>query len=300
MILANLREKFSLLFFTFLVGVFLLFDCSNVFAFSVSPLKQTMIVAPGSEVEFSIDVINDSTEVKSFLPEVEGFEVDSETGSANFGNFSDAQNWTKVGSSKLTLQPNEKGGVKFLFDVPESAQPGAYYLGLFAKEVNAGGQVSLSSRVGSLLFLYVEGEVREDLVRTNFSASKKVFFSQEFEIALDLENKGTIHVIPRGQVVFKNILGQEVGKVYLNLDQRKVLPRGVWHETLKIETNDPRAIGPIKAELTVVYGLTQNQISDITSFWYFPNWVFYMLGPVIVLIIIILVGIRVVRSRFRR
>ena len=109
-----------------------------------------------------------------------------------------------------------------------------------------------------------------------------------FKFYGDLENKGTIHVIPRGQVVFKNILGQEVGKVYLNLDQRKVLPRGVWHETLKIETNDPRAIGPIKAELTVVYGLTQNQISDITSFWYFPNWVFYMLGPVIVLIIIII------------
>ncbi|PJA89719.1 MAG: hypothetical protein CO137_02815 [Candidatus Magasanikbacteria bacterium CG_4_9_14_3_um_filter_32_9] len=300
MILANLREKFSLLFFTFLVGVFLLFDFSNVFAFSVSPLKQTMIVAPGSEVEFSIEIINDSPEVKSFLQEVDGFEINSETGIANFGNFSDAQNWTKVGSSKLTLQPNEKGEFKFLFDVPESAQPGAYYLGLFAKEVNAGGQVSLSSRVGSLLFLYVEGEVREDLVRTNFSASKKVFFSQEFEIALGLENKGTIHVSPRGQVVFKNILGQEVDKVYINLDQRKVLPRGIWQETLKIETNDPRAIGPIKAELTVVYGLTQNQISDITSFWYFPEWSLYIVGAFVILLIMIVIGIRVVRSRFRR
>lgn len=300
MILSYLREKFSLLFFTLLVGFFSLFGYSNVLAFSVSPLKQTMIVAPGSEVEFSIDVTNDSIEVKSFLPEVEGFEVDAETGIAKFGNFSDAQNWTKVGSSKLTLQPDEKGEFKFLFNVPESAQPGAYYLGLFAKEAGATGQVSLSSRVGSLLFLYVEGEVREDLVRTNFSASKNVFFTPEFEIALDLENKGTIHVSPRGQVVLKNILGQEVGKVYLNLDQRKVLPRGVWHESIKIGTTDIRAIGPIKAELTVVYGLTQNQISDVTSFWYLPNWFFYMLGPVIVLIIMILVGIRVVRLRSRR
>ncbi|MCF6276982.1 MAG: DUF916 domain-containing protein [Candidatus Magasanikbacteria bacterium] len=301
MILFNLSRKIKLLTIAFLViSSFFVLSTPDVFAFSVSPLKQTNIVKPGEEVEFFVDIINDSDEKSSFIKEVDGFIIDSETGIAKFGQFSDAQNWVNTESSKLVLKAGEKGKIRFLFTIPESAQPGAYYLGLFAKKVNSGGQVALSSRIGSLLFLYVEGEVSEDLVRTTFSVSKKLFFTPEFEFALGLQNKGTIHVSPRGQVVLKNIFGKEVGKVYINLDQRKVLPRGVWHEVLKIEDVGIGAIGPLRVELTVVYGLTQNQIHDVESFWYIPLWLIYvMTGVLTSFILVFTIGGRIVK-RFRK
>jgi hypothetical protein len=265
------KSKFLIIMLSFVISFFVA-GVAN--ALSVSPLKQTIVLSPGDEKIISIEVLNDSNDFANFLPEVDSFVANPTNGIPKFGAESEALKWVTFDNKKMLLNPNQTGNFNFKIKVPQSAEPGAYYLGLFARSFPDSGQVGLSSRVGSLFFLYIEGEVLEQLIQTDFKVEKNIFFKPEFNFLLKLKNTGTIHVSPVGYVTIKNIFGNEVARYEINQNQRKVLPSGEWVENINVTSIKTNGIGPLKAEVFLNYGLTEGSLYGVETFWFTPWWSF--------------------------
>lgn len=268
-------------FFTFVAGLFFLQSLSAQ-AFSLSPTKQTVSVDPGQQHTVRVSIQNTDTETIIIEPLIDSFSVDSDTGLPVFGVESRAKEWVTALSQKATLLPGEERVFTYAIAVPEQATPGAYYLGLFAQTVSDGESIQAQTRLGSLLFLYVAGDVQESLVRDDFSAQQGIFFQTNPSVFLQLANTGNIHVIPQGEIVATNIFGKEVWRASFNDQQIKVFPDEKMRRDIDIEKLPLTAIGPIHVSAHIQYGITQQTFSTGTSFWIVP--------PVVTVIILFLIG----------
>jgi len=172
----------------------------------------------------------------------------------------------------------------FTVAVPEQAEVRSRYLGLFAKQLPADGQVGIGARLGSLLFLHVSGESLEALTEVAFSSDMKIMLGQSATLSLTLKNTGTIHVAPEGEVVLVS-RGRVLETIALNPDQKKVLPDGVWNNSFYVAGLSLRDVGKIDVVAFVRYGVSGQTLSARTTLWYVPWW----MVSVVSLFVIILV-----------
>ncbi|MBU0597120.1 hypothetical protein KJ641_01055 [Patescibacteria group bacterium] len=277
-----------ILFFVFAGSCF--FIVGHVRATTISPIRQTAVVDLGSSETFDLEVTNDSESTKIYLPEVDSFSIEPSTGAAIFGSEDIAVNWIEVEPNNIRLLPGRKGSFVFTVNTPKDTEPSSHYLGLFAKEQPAEGQVGVGSRIGSLLFLHVAGPVVEGLVEQRFETTKKIYKSPPVDFLLRLKNHGTIHLIPQGRLVVRGWLGEEIVSFEINSDGRKVLPGDTWEETYQISEEELGTLpGRVKADFEIYYGLSEKTIKGSSSFWYLPNWfLVFVFSPLLILFIILL------------
>lgn len=261
-----LKKSFFLLFLIFL-GQFFFFQ--NAKAFSIFPARYTFVVDSGKTAVASVQIYNDEDQPIQVTAEVDAFALDSDTGHTQFGQSDPAKSWIQASVSSLTLSPEQKQTVDFTIAVPPETPAGSHYLGLFLKQKSAAGQVGLGKRIGTLLFLHVGGEVSEKLQIQDFSFEKERG-NRNFHI--QLQNNGSIHLMPGGNVRLFNFWGAQISGIPVNQNQRKVLPNADWRETLTLKNLGISSIGKIRADLTVEYGLTGQIVQSTIYFWYFPWW----------------------------
>jgi len=118
---------------------------------------------------------------------------------------------------------------------------------------------------------------------------------------LRFENKGNVHLLPRGEIVITNMWGKQRGVIPINQDSNfgNVLPDSIrlFEFTWKGEAS-LLDIGRYKADLTLGYGTEQKKFTTRgTAFWVIP------LKPVLIFVISFLLGIwfitRTVRAYVR-
>lgn len=256
------------------IGIFLfafLLSPDYARALSISPLRQTIVIDPGKSSVVELTVQNDTDTITNLQPNIDAFRIDPDTGRASFGAADMAKQWITWKTDPITLAPGEKGTLTFSIAVPAKAESGGHYLGLFANTIGPGA-VGLSSRVGSLLFLYVGGRAEESLTRKLFSSDRAWYWSLPLRFFLSLENTGNIHAVPEGGLVIANMRGRRIVAVPINPEKRKLLSHGEWHENYIIDGLSWRDIGPLTATVFVQYGVTHRRIADTISFWYTPIW----------------------------
>lgn len=260
---------------------------ASAVALSLTPFRQTIVVDPGTEKVISLSVENTKTEPVTVVPEVIVFTIDETTGAALFEGQDEAAQWVVPESKQVTLGAKEKKNIFFTVRVPEGTEPAAHYLGLLIKEQTAEGQVALGARLSSLLFLYVSGEMHESLTRELFVSSRPVFTRSPAALSLVVKNTGTVHVIPQGEVVITAMFGREVEKISLNPSARKVLPQGSWRQEYTVGNLSWRDTGRITATMYMNYGLSTQQIVDITTFWFLP--VVPLAGGIIIISLLVFI-----------
>ncbi len=277
---------FSFRFFLVFCGVFfgILFFGQNVQAFSVSPLRHTMVVDPGKTAVAEVEVFNNEDVPIKLVPEVDAFRIHPDTGHAQFGEIDDAKGWIVVNTNEFTLGPKEKKIVRFTVNVPPATVPRSHYLGLFLKQKSVNSQISIGKRIGTLLFLHVGGDVQERMELQNFSLLKT---KTDKLISVEVVNTGSIHLIPAGTIEFFNIFGKKVGEKKLNPDGRKVLPGGVWRNSLSF---DDLNFMVLRAELDLSYGISEQKITKKIVLWNFSQ---IFIGSLIVLSLIVVVSLLV-------
>ena len=285
--------KRSVLFFSLFVGSFFFAGVSH--AFQVSPVRQTIVLDPGSTQIIPLTVINDSDAQQIFTPELSAFGVDSKTGSPIFDQPDEATGWFRVLPERLLLQPGQTGTFSFTVSIPGAAEVKSHYLGLFARAQPTHGQIGVSTRLGSLLFLHISGEAREELVRRTFDSN--VFFSRDgrASVQLALENVGTIHVVPDGVVTVRNRSGQTIQTFPLNPDGRKILPGGMFEASYSVEGVGD--IGPVHVSVDLGYGATKKELHDTTTFWYVPSALYY--AGIALLGMVLLIGLILFGKRYK-
>ena len=77
--------------FVLVIGSFVF--CSTVKAFSIFPVRQTVVIDPGKVAVASVQIYNDENEIIQVVPEIDAFQLDPDTGHAQFGHADVAKSW---------------------------------------------------------------------------------------------------------------------------------------------------------------------------------------------------------------
>ncbi|MBP9761167.1 MAG: hypothetical protein KBD15_02930 [Candidatus Magasanikbacteria bacterium] len=257
---------FRLLFF-FTFSAFGLFGLAySASALTVAPVRQTIVVDPGTETSVSLFLVNDTDAPMKLLPLVESFSLENTTGKTLLGTPEDALSWISPNQESLTLSPGRHGEFTFSLRIPEDTPPGGHYIVLFAQEVHGSGQVGLGARVGSLLFLHVSGTIQELAQVISFSSFKKIYIHAPPTISFALKNAGNIHITPIGEITFSTFWGNTFHTIPLTAN-RKILAGGAWEETVVVSNIPFWVVGKVRATLTATYGATEQPLAQEVSFW---------------------------------
>jgi hypothetical protein len=276
---------FSFLFCSLLLPLQLLNaqDTSN--AISISPFKIEQVVERGKMVTFTIEFSNNSTEKKNVKPSALDFTA-SKNGDGipqflaptNESYTRGLRTWIQPIDS-FSLESKEKKEVTFTAKVPTNASVGGHYGAIFFSTTgdnSSESSVGVESSVGSLLFITVAGEVTRNMQLLDLEVQPFNAFTQgSVQFNTTMQNFGTIHEKPRGEIVLMNMLGNKVGESTVNDELGVLLP----DDTRRFTSNwgwiggalfPP--VGLINAKLTVnVTDMNDEQpLVAETSFWLFP------------------------------
>ena len=201
--------------------------------------------------------------------------------------------WISFINKDVTLQPGEHGSLFFEIKVPSDAGPGSYFgaalITSLSPESDQG--VSVVGNTAVLIMLKVNGDVVEEARLTSFTASPKFSSSLPTTFEARIENAGTVHLQPVGDVTIKDMFGKPVAVVQINrFEYKSVLPGGArrfsadWireelPEDASLWERQSRnfAFGPYTAELTMEYGQQKNVVNATARFWVFP-WLIILAG----------------------
>lgn len=207
---------------------------------------------------------------------------------------------------EFTLQPREVTELPLTIRVPADATPGGYYAVIRFTATPPGLEgsgVSLSASLGTLVLLRVNGDAKEEMSIEQFAATKNgdvkhLFESAPINFSTRVKNSGSSHEQPTGQIAVKDMFGNAVGNVNVNLTQSNVLPgsiRRFEHALDKAVIGNKFLFGRYTADLTMTYGTDGQRLSSSTSFWVIP---YRLIGFAILLIIILVVVARIALKRY--
>ena len=169
--------------------------------------------------------------------------------------------------------------------IPQDAEPGGLYGSVLvstiplpgqntAEEGKAKGGAVLISRLGTLLFTRVKGDVKEDGFLKDFSAGGKKFFdSGPVPFELLFENNGSVHLTPYGVIEIKNLLGKKVDE--MQLDPWFAMPDSVRLREIKWERE--LLFGRYTAQAKINRGYNDIIDEKTITFWVVP-WKIILLG----------------------
>lgn len=291
----------------FIGGLFLV---QEVFALTISPVKWEGGAYPGQEVRTEMLLINEENETKVFYSSFANFKAKEETGKPEFiEEETGLATWFEV-ASQVTLGPDEKKRIPFSIRIPQDAEPGGYFAAIFwgtsPPIEEKGPQLSLGAKLGMLVLLRVEGEVKEEGKLLEFTTENKKSFFSHLPISLiyRFENNGNVQLTPSGEIEIKNIFGGTSTVLLANEDEGSVLPKSIrkfvveWNpkeaettekggffEELKREKNN-FVFGRYTATLNLEYGREKEEIQANFSFFVIP-WRILTLAILIVVVIVL-------------
>ncbi|PIR74630.1 MAG: hypothetical protein COU35_01470 [Candidatus Magasanikbacteria bacterium CG10_big_fil_rev_8_21_14_0_10_47_10] len=271
----------------------------TVHALTVAPLKHTVTLDPGGQTTVPIFIVNDGDKAVRVQAQIEGFSVDPDTQNIQYNVPDAATAWIQADRTDISLAPGEHDQINYQLLVPADALPGAHYLTLFANEqASSQDQISFGTRVGTLLFLYVAGDIEEEIVTQEFRSARTWYTAHSASFFLRVKNTSNIHVIPQGTFTLTNWRGNEIVSSDINSAGDKILAGGEWARAFEDIRLPVTAIGKVRARIYVQYGLSHKVLSDEITVWYIPRWLYIVGG--IAIVILLLAGIERVKNHKTR
>ena len=196
--------------------------------------------------------------------------------------------WISIDKKVFNLKPNESKEVPLTIKVPADASPGSRFAIVFfatGAPADEKGQLNVSARVGSLVFLTVPGDFRQTGEILNFRPNSRFLYQKEPIIfKFDFQNTGTVYFEPKGAITITNIFGKITDTI--PVEGQVVLPTGLKTITIAWPYNS-WLFGIYKAHLAInVTGKGDIATAD-TTIYAFP--ILPSLGALGILIILILI-----------
>lgn len=202
--------------------------------------------------------------------------------------------WITIVPNQHTLQPKETAEMAVVIEVPEDAMPGGHYAMILHEPTNqadvseqSGSGTGVTQRIGTLLYVIVEGEISEQANLREFQFKK----FQEFgpvPYSFLIRNQSDIHIRPRISIDIFNMLGRKSGSI--EVDPQNIFPlnsrtyAGKWDKIW--------GFGLYTAKLTASYGETGQVIVDSTSFWIIPIRIILSIIIGTLLIVVLILAIK--------
>ncbi len=184
--------------------------------------------------------------------------------------------WVTLAPSSSVLAPNQTAVLSMVIEVPEDALPGGHYAMVLHEpqtEVVRGEETTdttksisaVNPRVGTLLYLTVDGPINEQAFLRNLSFPR---FSEYGPVAYNfsVENLSDVHIKPGLSLEIRNLFGKVVERK--PLDTKNVFPLTTRHFTGQWDRI--WGLGYYNARLVMNYGTGGQVASLATGFWLFP------------------------------
>lgn len=315
-------KKIFLITIFFLAG-FLLSQSAQ--ATTISPLIVEIDLDPGQVDQTIMKIFNETDQdlylngsIETFQPKGEGGEA--EILPADVAN--ESISWLKLPLNSIALNPGEAIQVPLIIDIPSNAGVGGYYFAIMWETVAGpkleNNQVGISSRVGTLILLKINGEVQEELKISSFNLKNKGKFYNSLPIVFlsHLKNSGNIHLKPQGHITIKNIFGQVSEVLPFNNQNGNILPQSIrrfettWPNNLSSDKHNFLSglkfefknfiFGKFTAQLQLDYGSQpQRNYSEEIGFWIIPWRISLSLLVVVILFLVIrIIGFK--KRKFKR
>ncbi len=184
-----------------------LFSGGNAFAekaFTVSPMTQKVVLAPGETYRGGLKISNPVTSTEDFDYEVSVApysvkndsydEVDYKTK----GKMNTIVEWTTIENPTGTLKPNDSVTISFEINVPKEVPAGGQYMALFVSEDTSkkqpGGDMAIIEKMGMAHIVYAEvaGETRNEgrIIENNLPS---FLTSNVLKASATVANDGNVH-----------------------------------------------------------------------------------------------------------
>ncbi len=252
---------------------------------SVTPPLFQLSVLPGDIWQSSIKVVNVNSYPLTVYAEVVNFAPVGEVGQGRFIPIikkSDDKvtlaEWIEIAGGPYTISPEQTSELSFFVEVPEDAAPGGHYAAILIttqptpSDTSEALSVQTAQTVTALFFVRIEGDVNESGSIREFRAIDGLLPRPEAEFSLRFENKGNVHLQPKGDIVITNMWGTSRGIIPVNYQTHfgNVLPGSIRDFTFVWKSEFGIAdVGRYKAIATLAYG--ENGVKSVTSIAYF--WV---------------------------
>jgi hypothetical protein len=310
------------------LSIFYIFLGKQAYALTLSPPRLEVSGDPGQTLVGELEVYNEQESEITFYVSSQNFEARGETGSPYFLPYDGTglASWIFAQDS-ITIGPKERTKLPYEIVIPQDVEAGGYFASIFfatsPQTPEEAGQVTIGSKVGTLVFLNVSGDAPEGAGVIEFSTKDGNMFSYlPITLYYRFSNDGARKVMPLGDIEIKNLLGRVCAKLDANKSKGNVLPGSVrrfeidWNivgqdsadekdqeiiekmavieegqkvgffEAVKMQ-KDNFAIGKFTADLNLKYGDNETAVSQAT-FWVIPWQILSLvLGALIILIIII-------------
>ena len=292
-----------------LAGLFLLFLLPfSASAVTISPLKLDISLDPGQTQQYEVLLFNETKEPVYLTGTLEAVTPKGEQGEADVAK-PDKNNlavtWIKLPVNSFELKPGQIAHVPLIVNIPATAQVGGYYLASmwqtsFAPKKDQ-SQIGVSSQVGVILMIRVNGEAKEQLGIADFKINndEKWFDYKNAGFFIRLENQGNVHVAPQGQLVIKNMFGQISASIPFNPDKGNILPQSIrqfsssWGSQGKAGffqgfSNEWQnfGFGRYNARLDLEYGESHQRLQSQSVSWWIIPWRTIILVLIIALLLI--------------
>jgi hypothetical protein len=304
----------------FLVYIFL-FCAHQAKAISISPPIIDVASDPGTIIERSITINNETDKERIYSVGVMNFEMTGEEGYQKFipleaDKSFDLSGWIKYNEDKIIVQPKNSKKFIFTINVPLDADPGGHYASIFfstgttRSEENKDSNVGIEAQINSLILLQVSGAVDEKAQIESFNLENKstLLYHLPAKFIFRINNEGNTHIRPKGNIEIKNIFGKRTVLLDANPKNNRVLPENIrkiesqWGSNLEYLSSDSInkfieeikydfknfAFGKYAARLDIVYGNGNgNLLTREITFWVFP-WRAILASSLFIIIMIII------------
>ncbi len=241
---------------------------------------------PGQAWGSSLRIINPNPyQLKVFVDVVDFYSQGEDGGgyfvSANSDkNNKTLANWIDLKEKSIIIPAGQVKELSFRVNIPNDAPPGGHFAAILVgtkppvdkKSV----KVNTSQITTSLLFLQVNGDIKEEGRIRSFSTAQKVTDVAKVDFSLRFENTGNIHLLPRGEIKIVDWKGSTVGVLPINQDTDfgNVLPNTIRKYDLSWKKDRPDSfwnIGYYRATVSLGYGKDEKKFDfSKISFWIIP------------------------------
>ncbi|PLX21217.1 hypothetical protein C0584_03315 [Candidatus Parcubacteria bacterium] len=274
-----------------LILILIFFPLSSVFA-QEDTLKMTLTpplvknnMNPGETWVSTVKLVNNNqndlvvyTDIQDFRSSPDGGvelipkeESEGEDSGSGF-----LRKWMTIMDGPITISSFGSVEIPFEIKVPESAEPGGHYAAILVGtkptgEIQGSG-ISISSMISSLILVNISGDVVEEGRIREFTTDKNYYKDPEVNFKLRFENTGNVHLQPKGNIVIKDMFGNEKGLIDINKDTAygNVLPGSTktWDFSWEGESGIFK-MGKYEAVITIHYGEQTTEVDNRTFyFWY--------------------------------
>lgn len=256
----------------------------------------SLFVSPGEKLQTTIKVRNNSNKAFTINTAVDDFIID-EDGETPIAITEDVdyrwslENWLILAPEFQTLQPRQTGIINVIIDVPEDALPGGHYAMVTHKPVGLNGEKfqeesasKISQRVGTLMYVLVEGPINEEAFVRDFSMPKFTEYGP-VPFSFSVDNQSDIHIKPDISIEIYNIFGIKVDTIVL--ESKNVFP--MISRNFNDQWDQVWGTGYYKAKLVMSYGSEGAITIANTSFWLLP--ITLVIAALIVLLTLVVIFI---------